>query len=636
MVPIRHIQSQNTAVETRLLYKLLEFSESLLEGDYSKRMHTDFEDDVISKVARNFNRFADRLQFDPNRTDQDHMRTIETFIEVIRSVTNLDFKQKLPISDNGTIFDAIATGINMLGDELASSAASKKELEQERNRLNEAQAIAKVGSWELSHPSFVMSLSKESRKIFELDPADGDTFEAVKSKIHVGDLAHVELLMQKAIRDKQDFGVECRIINRDGSVKYIMCIGEVIVDNSLVALKGTFQDITEQKRVEENLKEAKRLAEGANTAKSSFLANMSHEIRTPLNGILGLTQIMMSDTVSADHRKYLEMIHNSGKNLSRLINDILDHSKIESGKLELDHAPFDFRKVIDGEIDRYRILAEQKGLALHCQVDETIPKIVLGDQVRISQIITNIVGNSIKFTDEGAIAVTFSLKENKGDKVVIHGVIKDTGIGIPEDARERIFRTFSQADNSVTRKYGGTGLGLSIVKSLVELMNGSISFESPADQESNRGSVFRFMFELKVPGEAVAKVAAAKHAGRLTKAVRVLIVDDNAVNLLVARKMSEKFGAHVTTVDSGMAAIDVTKTKEFDIVLMDIQMPDFDGLQTTRQLRKLNFTKPIVALSASAYKEDIQKSLQSGMNGHLQKPFTASELFSVISSVDLL
>jgi PAS domain S-box-containing protein len=635
MVPIRHIQSQTTTVDTQLLYKLLEFSESLLRGDYSKRIHADFEDDVITKVADNLNRFADKLQFDPNRPDQDHARTIETFIEVISSFTNLDFEQKLPISDNGTIFDAIATGINMLGDELASSTASKQELEEERNRLNEAQAIANVGSWELSIPLFIMSLSKESRKIFELEAEGSHTFNTLKSKIHPDDLMQLEALMQKAIEERTDFSMECRMVTRDGSVKYIMCIGEVVVDNNAIALKGAFQDITERKHVEENLKEAKRLAEEANTAKSRFLANMSHEIRTPLNGILGLAQIMLSDVVNKEHRKYLEMIHSSGKNLSQLINDILDFSKIESGKLELDNLQINFRKVIDSEIERYKFLAAQKGIALHCLVDETVPQIVLADQARISQIITNIVGNSIKFTDEGAISVTFSLKQNKGDKVVIQGVVKDTGIGIPKDAQDRIFQTFSQADNSVTRKYGGTGLGLSIVKSLVELMNGTISFQSPADPESNRGSVFTFTIELKVPDQAVASIPVKKEAGSLRKAVRVLIVDDNTVNLLVARKMSEKFGAHVTTAVSGMAAIDLVKAKEFDIVLMDIQMPDFDGHETTRQLRKLKFTRPIVALSASAYQEDIQKSLVSGMNDHLQKPFTESELFRVISSVDV-
>lgn len=509
-------QPDTIQIKADVFYKLLEFSEAIIRGDYSRRVITDFSDDLITKVSNNLNQFADKMQIDPTGSSFDQELAVNTFMDVIGSYTNLDFKQKLPISENGTIWDAIATGINMLGDELEQSTASRYELERERNLL----------------------------------------------------------------------------------------------------------------------KEAKKQAEKANVAKSRFLANMSHEIRTPLNGILGLAQIMLMDATNKEHRKYLEMIHNSGKNLSELINDILDFSKIESGNLELDSLPFNFNKVIDSEIERYKLLARQKRIALHCQVDKTIPQIVLGDQVRISQIITNIVGNAIKFTDEGAISVSFASKENKSDKIVVEGVIKDTGVGIPKDASDRIFQTFSQADNSVTRKYGGTGLGLSIVKSLVGLMNGDISFQSPADPESNRGSVFTFTFELKVPDQAVA-IPAKKEAGTLKKAIRVLIVDDNTVNLLVAKKMSEKFGAHVTTADSGMAAIDLVKTKEFDIVLMDIQMPDFDGHQTTRQLRELNFTKPIVALSASAYKEDIQNSLASGMNDHLQKPFTASELFRIISSVDV-
>ncbi|MEX1238442.1 MAG: response regulator [Cyclobacteriaceae bacterium] len=516
MIRAMSVPPDTIEIPAETLYRLLAFSEALMRGDYTKRVITDFSDDLITKVANNLNCFADKMQIDPTGCGIDQEETVNTFIDVIGSYTNLDFKQKLQISENGTIWDAIATGINMLGDELEHSTASRFDLERERNLL----------------------------------------------------------------------------------------------------------------------KEAKKQAEEANVAKSRFLANMSHEIRTPLNGILGLAQVMLIDATNEEHRKYLEMIHDSGKNLSQLINDILDLSKIESGKLELENTQFNFCKVINSEIERYRFLAERKGLAFLCQVDEAIPQEVLGDQVRISQIIANIVGNSIKFTDKGGINVTFSLKENRGGKAVVQGMIKDTGIGIPKEAKPRIFQSFGQADNSVTRKFGGTGLGLSIVKRLVEHMNGNISFQSP-DPVSNCGSVFTFTFELKVPDQAVAKVPVGKEVSSLKKTIRVLIVDDNSINLLVARKMSEKLGAQVTTAESGMAAINLVKTMDFDLVLMDIQMPELDGHETTRLLRELNFRKPIVALSASAYKEDIQNSLVSGMNDHLQKPFTESELFRVISSIEV-
>lgn len=515
MIRPMYPQSDTIEIKAEVLYKLLEFSEAILRGDHSKRVITDFSDDLITKVANNLNKFADKMQIH-NPTGSDFDKTVDMFMDVIGSYTNLDFKQKLQISENGTIWDAIATGINMLGDELEQSTASRHELERERNLL----------------------------------------------------------------------------------------------------------------------KEAKKQAEEANVAKSRFLANMSHEIRTPLNGILGLTQLMIGDAMSEEHRNYLEMIQSSGKNLSQLINDILDFSKIESGKLEFENVPFNFRKVVNAEIERYKFLATAKGLQLHCHIDEAVPQEVVGDQVRISQIITNIVGNSIKFTSEGNIRVAFALKKNNAGKAVIEGTVKDTGIGIPEEARAKIFQSFSQADNSVTRKYGGTGLGLSIVKSLVELMNGNISVQSPADIDKNAGSIFTFTFELGVHKQAISGTAAKKN-NVLNRMIHVLIVDDNPLNLLVARKMCEKFGAQATTADSGMGAINLVKTNEFDLILMDIQMPDLDGHETTRLLRELNFTKPIVALSASAYQDDVKKSLVSGMNGHLQKPFMEDELFRVLSRAEV-
>ena len=512
-----HISNTSDTIEVKaeVLYKLLAFSEAVLKGDYTKRVITDFSDDAITKVATNLNRFADQMQFDPSGSNINQDETVSTFMEVIGSYTNLDFKQKLKISENGTIWDAIATGINILGDELEQSTASRQELERQRNLLEEA----------------------------------------------------------------------------------------------------------------------KKQAEEANVAKSRFLANMSHEIRTPLNGILGLTQIMLGETGNDEHRSYLQMIHSSGKNLSQLINDILDFSKIESGKLELEHIPFEFRKVITTEVDRYHFLATQKGLSLFCEIDQKIPVQVIGDQVRIAQVMTNIISNSIKFTEHGSIAIAFTLIESSDSAIMIEGRITDTGIGIPKEAQQRIFQSFSQADNSVTRKYGGTGLGLSIVKSLVEQMNGEITLTSPADPVRNRGSLFKFTFKLAIPEKIMVQRDIKNDAKKFSKEVNVLIVDDNHINLIVARRLSEKFGARVTTADNGADAVNFAKTNQYDIILMDIQMPEMDGHETTQQLRAIKFTNPIIALSASAYQEDIEKSFQSGMNGHLHKPFTEAELFKVIEEV---
>ncbi|HEY8934551.1 MAG TPA: ATP-binding protein [Cyclobacteriaceae bacterium] len=624
---------ETSAVKSQVLYKLLELSEAMLHGDFSKRITIDFDDDVITKIVDNLNRFSDKMQLDPGGVDYSQEQTVNTFIEVISSYTNLDFKQKLPISDNGTIMDAIATGINVMGDELEQSTASKQELEIERNRLNEAQALAKIGSWELEIPSLTLTWSNEAYRIFELSGQQPESlYQACRQKIHPDDIALVDSTFANAIERGEGFDIEYKINCSDGSIKNILGIGEVVKNDEgkAIRFKGTIQDITEQKRFEETLKKAKESAEEANNAKSRFLANMSHEIRTPLNGILGLTEIVLGDELKNEHRKFLEIIRDSGKNLTQLINDILDFSKIESGNLRLENINFNFAETVKGNISPYKFMADQKGIILSCNVDESIPKEVIGDPTRISQIITNLIGNAIKFTDNGSVGISFSLLDSKDGEVTIQGVVRDTGIGIPVDKEKLIFQSFTQADNTITRKYGGTGLGLSIVKSLLQQMNGDISIKSPADLVLNRGSEFTFTLKLKLPDKPVAEPTAIVPTEKLrfNKKQHILIVDDNTVNLLVAKSMVRKFGATVTTVESGIEAIELIKANDcYDMVLMDIQMPKLNGHDATRQLRKLNFTKPIVALSANAYSEDVQNSLNSGMNDHVQKPYTEIQLF---------
>jgi CheY-like chemotaxis protein/nitrogen-specific signal transduction histidine kinase len=400
--------------------------------------------------------------------------------------------------------------------------------------------------------------------------------------------------------------------------------------------KGTVQDVTERKRVEIALHDAKEKAEESNMAKSRFLANMSHEIRTPLNGILGLTDVLLGENVLDDHRKYLELIRDSGKNLSQLINDILDLSKIESGKMELENIPFAFREVITSNVNPYKFLAEQKGLTLSCLFDGSIPEKIIGDPTRISQIVINLVGNAIKFTEQGSIQVIFSLGVRTNDEVVIRGVVKDSGIGIPREKQDAIFQRFTQVDESVTRKYGGTGLGLCIVKSLIHQMNGDIAIQSPADHIQMIGTAFTFSIKVKAFADSsdknVAKIPMREQFS-FGKPVSILVVDDNSINLLVARKMLQKFGAIVRTAETGMEAIELAAHSSFDLILMDIQMPGLNGYETTARLRSLDYTKPIVALSANAFPEDVDKSQQAGMNGHLQKPFTERELFQNIERI---
>lgn len=393
------------------------------------------------------------------------------------------------------------------------------------------------------------------------------------------------------------------------------------------------QLLEKKAQLEENVQElekAKAKVEEGSKAKSEFLSTMSHEIRTPMNAIIGMTNLLVKDNPREDQLEQLEILDFSAKTLLSLINDVLDFSKIESGRIEFESVSFKLEHLLNGVLESFRFTAEKKDVSLYLDLDEEIPPTIVGDPNRLTQILNNLVSNAVKFTEEGSVGLVVSLNEKSEEELIIEYVVADTGIGISEEKQEAIFDSFTQEKSETSRVFGGTGLGLTISKKLVELQGGKIELDS----EKGQGSTFTVTMPFKVEKAADDErthQTVDQHMSNSLSGATVMLVEDNAINQKVMIRFLEKWNIEVVLAENGVEAVQkMEDNAAINMVLMDLQMPEMDGYEATRNIRQLDSKYkaniPIIALTAAALKEVKEKVFASGMNDYLTKPFNPPEL----------
>jgi PAS domain S-box-containing protein len=493
---------------------------------------------------------------------------------------------------------------------------------------------APVGIYQLDRNGVPSFINNRWFEIPGLEP--GTPREKRIEAIHPEDRDFVQKSWEAAISEGRELTLEFRYVTDKKGTTWITNKISPLKDNGqVIGFIGTMSDITGTKLAQNALHDAKNKAESATLAKSQFLSMMSHEIRTPMNAIIGLTNLLIQESPREDQFESLKLLKFSGENLLTIINDILDFSKIEAGKITLEHIDIDLHGLASNIVKMLEQRAHDRGINVYLQYAPETPKAIKGDPVRLGQIITNLLGNAVKFTERGYVQLTVASKGTRDGKHLIRVSVKDTGIGIEPERVKVIFESFSQAAADITRKFGGTGLGLSITKRMLNLMGTDIE----VDSKPGYGSEFSFTLACE-PGDlnAVQKQQ-TRHdltADLRAQPIHLLLVEDNRVNQIVATNFLKKWGIDVMIANNGREAVDKIQSKAYDIVLMDLQMPEMDGYEATRRIRSMNHdvyfkNVPIVALTASAMLDIKYKVIEFGMNDFVSKPFQPEDLQAIIS-----
>ncbi|HEY6443800.1 MAG TPA: response regulator [Candidatus Acidoferrales bacterium] len=529
------------------------------------------------------------------------------------------------------------TGYLGVAQDVTQRRESESRLLLLTERLSLATDVAALGVWEWDVANSAMTWDATMAQIYGFSLATTDPYKQWSSSVYPDDLPAAEGALKKVMENKGRASVEFRIIRPDGAIRHLAAAEGVVLDEngSVSRIIGINIDITDRKQFQADLQRAKEDAEAANRAKSEFLANMSHEIRTPMNGIMGMTELVLDSELNEEQREYLATVKTSADSLLTVINDILDFSKIEAGKIDIESLDFNLHDTLETTLKTLALRAHEKGLELVCEIAPEVPESVRGDAARLRQVIVNLLGNAIKFTHDGEVALKVQLESKERNDCIVHFTVSDTGIGIAREKLGMIFDPFSQADSSTTRHYGGTGLGLTISTRLIEKMGGIVWVES----EIGRGTQFHFTIRLGAidgPGIVIGTIAPSE----ILRGVKVLIVDDNRTNRRILEGMLKRWDMKSTSVPSGEEALVQLSAawgakEPFGLILMDMHMPEMDGfglVERIRQRPELS-TATIMMLTSAGHRGDGERCKELGVSAYLLKPIRQSELREAIARV---